>query len=216
LANTQFVTVSISILALVVRFCSLGWNIYLEFRHLKERKVAMAQDYSKLNAQREVFWTALREAYNRFRMARPHAPETLDVLVAAAGVPGDHFPRHGRPLLSWPVESASRLGAEQRMLCEFASLIYPLRLDRQGNVTDRRLINQSQAISLHQARGAHAHFWYAFVPSMPMRYLCKQFACARSQIVVLCWLEIALVQWTQNKDEGKTPLSRLAQKLRPW
>jgi hypothetical protein len=91
--------------------------------------------------------------------------------------------------------------------------VYPARQGRQGQVSDYSFIASANAKPFHEARGNLARFWNAWVPSMSMRYLRKSYTPARDQLVMLAWLEIALVQWTEDPGEGKVALFKLAKEL---
>lgn len=184
-----------------------------ERRRRQERAAEMAQKYSELAGDRETFWTALRDAYSRYRQSCPHAPEQLESLIRAAGVPHDLAPRKGRDLRQWPAENAGKLGPDQRIIWEFVSIVYPARQGRQGYVSDYSFITLANAKAFHQARGNLARFWNAWVPSLSMKYLFKHYTSACDQLAMLSWLEIALIQWTEDQGEGKVALFMLAQKL---
>jgi hypothetical protein len=171
------------------------------------------EKYTELAKSRETFWTLLRHAYSKFSEDHPNAPQPLEALIRAAGVPPDLFPRDGRDLRLWSAENASTLGPDQRLLWAFASLIYVPRENRSGKVTDYSIIPTPEAESFHNARGDLARFWNTWVLSLTMEYLCERYRAATDQLIMLSWLEIALVQWTQDQGEGKTALFRLVQEL---
>jgi len=173
----------------------------------------MDQKYNDLASSREIFWTALREAYIRFRQEQTQSPVSLEALIQAVGNPIDLLSRKGRDLRLWPAENTSKLGSDQRLLWNFVSLIYPARQDRQGKISNFSFIAKESSEAFHKARGDLARFWNAWVPSLKMRYLCKRYKAAREQLILLCWLEIALLQWTQEPGEGKTALFKLALEL---
>ncbi len=187
--------------------------LFAEHRRRRERTAEMNQKYNELAGSREIFWTALRKAYSRFRQSHSQVPEHLDGLIRACSVPPDLAPRKGRDLRLWPAENTSKLVPDQRILWAFASLVYPARQGRQGQVSDYSFIAPARAKPFHEARGNLARFWNAWVPSMSMRYLRKHYTSARDQLVMLAWLEISLVQWTEDQGEGNVALFKLAQEL---
>lgn len=181
-----------------------------EYRRRQERKVEMNQKYNELAVSREIFWTALREAYARFRQEQTQTPDSVEALIQAAGNPIDQLSRNGRDLRLWPAENTSKLGPDQRLLWNFVSLIYPARQGRQGKVSEFSFIAEESSEAFHKARGDLARFWNAWVPSLKMKYFCQRYKAAREQLILLSWLEIALLQWTQDPGEGKTALFKLA------
>lgn len=202
-----------SIVAAIASWAAVAVILFAEFRRRTERRVEMDQRYADLAASRDTFWTTLREAYAQFRDSHPQAPENLENLIIAAGLPPDVVPRNGRDLRLWPTEHVHELGPDQRLLWGFSSQVYPSRENRQGRVTDFSLIARPQAEAFHSARGGLARFWHTWVPSMKMKYLCERHTSAKDQLILLTWLEIALTQWTNDGGEGKVPLFRLAKEL---
>ena len=181
-----------------------------ERRRRRERLTDMARDYDRLRAGRRLFWTALRGAYSEFWKLHQYSPQELDHLIDAGGMPPDVLSRKGRSLRLWPAENKRRLGPDQRLLCEFAALVYPDRQGRKGDVMDHSIIRDPD---FHEARGGLSNFWWRWVPSVPMRHLRDSYSSALRQLVILSWLEIALVQWTGDEGEGNGPLFRVAQDL---
>ena len=114
---------------------------------------------------------------------------------------------------TWASENARNLGPDQRALWEFCSAVYPPRDGKSGLVTDHSLVNKADAPAFHRARGDLARFWNAWVPAIGLRYMTKRFQSARLQVMILSWLEPALVLWTQDDGEGKTNLFKLAVQL---
>ena len=202
-----------SVAGAIAAWAAVAVMLFAEFRRRTERRVEMDQKYADLAASRETFWTALREAYARFHDSHPQAPEKLENLINAAGLPSDLVPRDGRDLFLWPTEHAHELGPDQRLLWGFSSQIYPPRENRQGRVTDFSLIARDQSETFHNARGDLARFWHTWVPSMKMNYLRERHASAKDQVILLTWLELALIQWTKDAGEGKMPLFRFAKEL---
>ena len=176
-----------------------------EHRRRQERKVEMDQKYNELAVSREVFWTALREAYARFRQEQTQTPDSVEAI-------GLLF-RKGRDLRLWPAENISKLGPDQRLIWNFVSKIYPVRQDRQGRISEFSFIAEESSEAFHKARGDLARFWNAWIPSLKMKYLCQRYKAAREQLILLSWLEIALLQWTQDPGEGKIALFKLALEL---
>ncbi len=177
-------------------------------------RLAVDREYAQLASARETFWTALRNAYGRFRESRRDLPKDLDALISAAGTP-PNLPRpSGRQLRTWANENARNLGLDQRALWKFCQAVYPPRDGKSGLVTDYTLVERARAVAFHQARGDLARFWNAWVPAIGLRYMAKRFHSARLQVMVLSWLEAALVLWTQDDGQGKSNLFELAIHLR--
>jgi hypothetical protein len=70
------------------------------------------------------------------------------------------------------------------------------------------------AIKFHQARGDLARFWNAWVPAIGLSWMTRQYCAARLQIIMLSWLECALVLWTQDEGRGKNNPFEIAAHLK--
>jgi hypothetical protein len=173
----------------------------------------MDQLYGDLAESREVFWTALREAYVRFKKEHVQAPDELEALVRAAGIPPDLLSRKGRDLRLWPVENVPKLGSDQRLLWQFVALIYPARQGRQGKVSSYSFISSDHTQAFHNARGKLGRFWNASIPTTKIDYLVRKYKSAADQLVMPTSLEIALLQWTNDQGPGKTSLFELAKEM---
>lgn len=179
------------------------------------RRQALLTDLDRVNAEvsasRGAFWTPLREAYARFKASQPSAPEELHTLILRAGMPDDVLLRRGRPLLQWPAEHADSLDHDQSLLWKFATLVYPSRQGRQGDVYGYSFIAAPFAQSFHETRGKLARFWHSWAKSLPARKIAAHHKSEHLDFLILTWLDIALKQWTpEDRDVGKTPLYRLA------
>jgi len=176
-------------------------------------RLAVDREYARIASARDSFWTPLRTAYTIFRAERTDLPENLDTLISGSGTPPNVPRPSGTHLRTWAIENKRTLGPDQRALWEFCSIIYPPRNGKAGSVTDHSLVDKAHAASFHQARGELAHFWNAWVPAIGLRYMVRRFHAARLQVMILSWLECALVLWTQDDGEGKKNLFRLAVRL---
>ncbi len=193
-----------------------SWAAFMVSRRQRRTadRLAVEREYAQLAVARESFWTALREAYARFRGTHVGLPEDLDTLIGASGMP-PNLPRPvGRHLRTWATENERNLGPDQRAIWQFSSAVYPARNGRTGAVTDHSIIDPATAVTFHQARGDLARFWNAWVPAIGLSWMTKRFHAARLQVMMLSWLECALVLWTQDDGEGKKNLFQIAVQLR--
>ena len=181
---------------------------------LLERKRALEMDveYDELADSREVFWGTLHPAYGRFRESNPEAPEQLEDLILADGLPPGFEPRKIANMTQWLKENADDL--DQNILWKFSSSIYP---DRQNS------IEPTYAESFHQARRRLALFWNKWVPLnewlyflvyfRPMQYLWKHYASADNQLIMLTWLELALIRRVADHGRKDMAIFRIAVKF---
>ena len=181
------------------------------YQKRRRREYEIAQEYSELVRHRATMWTALHDAYQRFLKARDSAPDKLEDLVRAAGMPPDVGNRGGRDLIKWPEEHAENLQGQQKTLWEFATLVYPARDGRTGEITDHSIVAPAMAIDFHKARGALAHFWNRAGRALAPSYFAKHYQSAAHDLLLLSWFDIALKQWTGDPDEGKVFLFKIAQ-----
>jgi len=204
----------------LVIFTTLTAIIIAAFLEQK-RALEMDQEYDELADSREVFWDALYLAYSRFQESNPQAPERLEDLIMADGFPPGFEPRKVKNLVQWLRENTDKL--EQRILWRFAYSMYPSRQDRQSVPIGSGLIEFAHARSFHEARGKLARFWNKWVPLnewvyfmwyfMPMRYICKHYASAQDQLIMLIWLELSLIKRVEDHGRGEIALFRIAEKL---
>jgi len=177
-------------------------------------RLSVDREYAQISRAREVFRTEVRQAYDRFRTTRTGLPDALDALISASGTPPSLPRPTGKGLRTWAIEDVRNLGPDQRTLWEFGSAVYPPRNGETGSVTDFGLVTAPHAADFDQARGDLARFWNAWVPAIGLSYMAKRFHSARLRVMILSWLECALVLWTQDNGEGKKNLFRLAVRLR--
>ena len=179
----------------------------------KADRLAVAREYASIASARDSFWTSLRTAYASFRAERKDLPENLEILISGSGTPPNVPRPSGTHLRMWAIENERRLEPDQRALWEFCSTIYPPRNGKSGPVTDHSLVDKASAVSFHQARGDLARFWNDWVPAIGLSHMAMRFHSARLQVMILSWLECALILWTQDDGEGKKNLFRLAVQL---
>jgi hypothetical protein len=187
----------------------------------QKRALEMDQEYDELADSREAFWDALHLAYGRFQESSPQAPEQLEDLITTDGFPPDFEPRKVKNLVQWLSENTDKL--DQHMLWKFAYSMYPGRQDRQTVPVGHGLMESAHAMSFHEARGKLARFWNRWVPLNewmhfilyfgPMRYLCRHYASARNQLIMLAWLELALVRRLEDHGRKEIALFKIAAKL---
>jgi hypothetical protein len=182
----------------------------------QKRKLEMDQEYDELADSREVFWDALRLAYSRFRESNPRAPERLEDLILTGGFPADFEQRKVKNLTQWLKENEDKL--DQIMVWNFASSIYPSRQDRQ---TDS-LIESAHAESFNEARSKLARFWNKWVPfgwrhlivyPMLTWYLYEHYGSAGNQLIMLTWLELALIKRVGDHGREGIALFKVAAKF---
>jgi hypothetical protein len=179
------------------------------FRYRRENQFKMDEEYDSLAKEREVFWTALRQAYNDFHQEKPHAPDHLENLICSSGIPPNLL--NADELRSWPTRNADNLKSDQRTMWAFASAVYPARNGRSGWVTQYSLIPQDKAQDFHLARNKLSKFWEKWLSRFSTRMVSCRNMSAREQLVILSWLEIALIQWTRDPGSGKRRLFKLAE-----
>jgi len=111
----------------------------------------------------------------------------------------------------------------------FVKKVYPSFKVSDYGVMARSLISESEKEEFHEVRGKLARFFSAWVPDKPgiedfvifsdwkagapMDSLKRDYEAANQLTAMLAWLELALVQWTQQDGSGKTGLFRLATEL---
>jgi hypothetical protein len=174
-------------------------------------RVAVNSKYDDLAKAREIFWRVLREAYGRFRVSST-LPEDIEGLIESCNMPPDIPRPRGKDLRTWAVENQIRLGSDQRALWQFCSEIYPARESGAIVPKENTLLFGSQD-AFHQVRGNLSRFWNSWIPVVGFSYMEKRFKSARLQVVMLCWLECALILQTLEEGGGKDSLFKFGRQI---
>lgn len=172
-------------------------------------RLAGDREYDQLAISRENFWRILREAYQRFRVSST-LPEDLEALIETSNMP-PNIPRpRGKELRTWAVENEHKLNPDQRALWQFCSEIYP---PRGTNMEKENTLLLANADVFHKARGYLSRFWKSWIPILGLSYVKEHFKSARLQVIMLCWLECALILQTREEGGGKEPLFEFAKRI---
>ena len=101
--------------------------------------------------------------------------------------------------------------------------MYPSRHDQQRVPVGHGIIKSEYAGLFHEARGMLVRFWNKWVPLnqwaflmmyfRPMRYLCVHYAPAHNQLIMLTWLELALIRRVTDHGRKEIALFKLAAKF---
>ena len=207
--GTDSLVIATILLSIATFFIAVAGTVsaYLTYRSERRRHwITMYARYSDLWSARKSFWDILRKAYDDFRRLHSDAPEVLEDLIEKAGIP----PGIGSELLTWPERNLHTLSRSQLLIWNFASCIYPRRSNQQDELFDSSLIKcKANAETFHQARGDLAYFWQVWTPVTSTQFLCKRLEDAYHQLIMLTWLEFALMQRTRSIGRGKTGLFKL-------
>ena len=183
-----------------------------QVQRTKEQEM-QAEDERLFKSYRRI-WNITNEYYvSKFRPSfGPDCPETLDgMLEAAKAPPGATAP--DEDLITWPTRYAKRLSQDQRRVWQFVRAIYPAREpDMVGDVTVHSAIKpESEAESFHMTRRELAGFFQKWPAIVGRRFISTRFSSRLHYVLLLAWLELALVQWTQQRGRGKQDLFALAE-----
>jgi transcriptional regulator with XRE-family HTH domain len=157
------------------------------------------------------FTTMTREHYLE-RMRKTGVTQlTLEQLLHSAGAP-PNTADGDTELVHWPKRMLPQLTKEQKTLWEFVTAIYPARGEKLiGDVTDFSSIRPTKRAKVfHDARRELAkHFdrWYA-IAGWPV--FAERFMTRCDEVLLVAWLDLALVQWTRGAGMHKQGLYRLA------
>ncbi|WP_254509538.1 helix-turn-helix domain-containing protein [Anatilimnocola floriformis] len=168
-------------------------------------------DDEDLGPQYATFHT---QAYRQYRVFQrgSSGPQDLLELLNRAGMPLN-VAQGTVELIDWPTEHVSQLTAPQKTLWKFVTGIYPARkpyLD--GQVWDYSSIKPAKdAEAFHWARRKIAKHWDKWFPIVGWSVIGERFMTHRDEVLLITWLELALVQWTREPGMHKQGLFTLAQ-----
>ena len=172
----------------------------------KDGSAAMGKTYSG-------FWELAHRYYEKYRpKGNPEFPQRLENFIAAAGAPPNTV---GTELLAWPVNNDIRLSSDQRRMWNFVQKIYPRRKKGQtGDVWQYSAIKpQRDAKRFHLARRSLGKYWDEWPPIVGWEFISERYQTRHYIILILAWLELALVQWTQMPGSHKQEVFKLARRF---
>jgi hypothetical protein len=175
--------------------------------------MTMSTRYADLSDKRKIFWESLRHLYSQsFRdyickNELGPAPESVDSLIQDAIFPPDFSPKKERDLLRF-IETHEKYWKGKNFivwdLAQFAHDIHPDQLLQQSKKNmSRHWLNQ-----FPEAQHDLAYFWNTWHKILDVR---KCVTPNPKELVILTWLEFALVKQTRDSGiPGKTSLFELA------
>jgi hypothetical protein len=161
------------------------------------------------------FWNIANKYYiNVFRPKRTSDfPDTLEGLIHAAGAPPNTT--DGNPLITWPERTVHHLKQDQRRLWNFAGEVYPIRPpDATGDIWIYSNIRpEEDAKRFHDARRELAKHFDYWPPLVGYKFILERFGSRRGIVLLLPWLELALVRSMRQEGRGKQDLFKLANRF---
>jgi hypothetical protein len=175
-----------------------------------ERAQEFDRRYSRHRDRIKVFWEVIREEYARYRMEDKDLPLSIEELALRAGFP-PNIKSWTADLRTWRSQNQQRLNSDQMRLFRFAMSVYPPRNGGAAPVSSLPTINpKEQATKFHKVRGEIATFWDIEAWVVRPKHLRRNQADAREMLILVCWLEIALMEFIGASGPGK---QRLFQKV---
>ncbi len=179
-----------------------------EFRRSADARLQVAGEYVTHAWARRRMWSAIREAYGQFLVDHSSAPPNLDTLIDSAAMPPNLVGATDLP--SWPTSNVGFLNANQRLLWDFCTSVYPPRSGHIGDVMTHSSIAAGNRESFHESRNQLSRFWEIAARRVPPARLAQDHTSAHRDFLLLSWLELALSQWTQDQGPGNQQLFAIA------
>ena len=179
--------------------------LWINVRVTRDSKKTLVQaSWDDARIYRTTFWPIVRSAYTSFRTSPKRTlPENLDALVGSAGMPPNVPIDKGRNLRNWFEDYGSRLSSDQRNLWEFASAVYPPRTGGITDVMEGSIIPVEDRDKFHRARQVLGTFFQRGREKLSNRWLEKIAGHADDDVILVSWLELALVRGTRDDGPGK-------------
>ena len=188
-------------------------NGQLDPKEQLHNELEMKTEDTNLGQYYSNFWNLARKYYIvTYRpKGNPDFPETLEALVRAASAP----PNTDMELISWPNMNENALNQDQRRIWNFAKKIYSIHLEEYTEYIylycDIHPVED--AIKFHDARGYLAEYWEKWPPLVGYKFIKDRYTTRREIIILLAWLDLALVQCTRRMGKHRQNLYNLALKF---
>jgi hypothetical protein len=189
------------------------WYEQRDIREWQILRAQMKEEDSILGQQYSDFWNIARKYYiENFRPKDSlDFPETFEGFIRAAGAPPNTVNPENE-LIAWPIINENRLSLEQLRIWNFAKRIYPTRrLEDNGDVWEHSAIKPVEyAKKFHDSRRTLAKYWDKWTPLVGYGFIHERYETRCEIVLLLAWLDLALVQWTRMGGMHKQELFRLA------
>ncbi|MGE0646266.1 MAG: toll/interleukin-1 receptor domain-containing protein [Nitrospira sp.] len=179
----------------------------------------MREEFDGLTEPRRVFWETLESFYACNFSAKAGYPSTLAALVDLVGPPRGVPLAQGEKLLDYPTKHRRLMTGSDPLLYDFCTLIYPPSQPGKDLVACTGLGKDAFERFHTESRGRLAKFWNRWGQTayeghiLGVDTIFRSFDAHVRLLKILSYLEIALVQWTQDTTLGKEWLFRLT---RDW
>jgi hypothetical protein len=175
----------------------------------------MEQRWAELASERKMFWEIIGKTYAEYHKHRPHTQERLIELIDSASLPPGVPLKEGQLIIEWPSLHAPSLPADKRYLWEFVTAIYPQAPPQER--AQKSLVPADEYKDFDQARRSHSYFWDFWAEEaiskrlLPLKSIFDAFEAQYRLSILLSWLDIALAQVTQDRDQGRKWLYAMGQ-----
>ena len=174
-------------------------------RHSDQRALEFDRSYREHRKYLQPFWTTLNNEWSKCQPKNDSLPRDLGKFMAIVGPPP-------RPAVArnWPSKEGRNLSPSQQAIWDFVTRVYPPKGNLDEPVWSHSCIKPAEdARQFHEARGELAWFWNTEALAVRKHHLRSNHFDDRDLLVLLCWLELALTQWTQADGPGKQRLFKL-------
>ena len=153
---------------------------------------------------RKIFWRVIRGTYTPFVNGKADEwPREISTLIGSAGMPPNVPVKKGAQIKHWYDDNYNFFNADQKKLCEFVIGIYPPRTENTIEVMDASIIETTDRDEFDEARRNLATFFHRQQEQLSNRKLYDVAGHTYDDVVLLSWLELALVRGTQDERLGK-------------
>ena len=177
----------------------------------------MRKEWDDLLTPRKAFWETLGQYYVMKLKREEDYPGNIEELVDSAELPlGLPLSQHEH-LRDYPRKYRPLLKGSNDLLYDFCRKVYPpkrpgLRLESFSEISST--ISEESFRDFHEARGKLAKFWNRWVDDVckgmiSLDRIISSFGAHHRLLKILSYLEVCLIQWTQDEGVGKQWLFNL-------
>ena len=164
------------------------------------RSTMLKAAWDQARMHRKRFWRTVRMAFIQSR--HESWPSELSALVLDAGMPPNVPVANGLQIRDWYADNSQNFTVKQKRIWSFVEKIYPERSTNTVDLMDSSIVDASERELFDDSRRSLATFFHRYQEELSSRHLKRVAGHAFEDVILLSWLELALVRATQDSAPG--------------